>query len=71
MSESSPLVKVHVNIDISAASLKAVVANVKHLAGADEGERKRMDSADWLAALISRFLEEKDFLAYARNMDNY
>jgi hypothetical protein len=30
-----------------------------------------MDSADWLAALISRFLEEKDFLAYARNMDNY
>jgi hypothetical protein len=30
-----------------------------------------MDTADALAALISRFLEEKDFLAYVRDIENY
>jgi len=68
MSESSPLVNVHVNIEISAASLQAVVANAKRMAGADGRVGHR---ADALAALISRFLQEKDFLAFARDMDNY
>jgi hypothetical protein len=71
MAESSPSVKVHVNIEISAASLQAVVANAKRLAGADEQGRYRVDTADALAALISRFLREKDFLAFARDVDNY
>lgn len=71
MSESSPLVNVHVNIEISAASLQAVVANAKRMAGADGRVGHRVDTADALAALISRFLQEKDFLAFARDMDNY
>jgi hypothetical protein len=71
MSESSPLVKVHVNIEIPAACLQTVVANVKHMAAADDGGRYRMDTADALAALISRFLQGKDFLAYVRDTDNY
>jgi hypothetical protein len=71
MSESSPSVKVHVNIDITAASLQAVVANTKRMATTDEHGRHRMDTADTLAALISRFLDEKDFLAFARDLDNY
>ena len=55
MSESSPLVKVHVNIELSAASLQAVVANSKMKAGPDEKGRYRVDTADALAALISTF----------------
>jgi hypothetical protein len=41
MSESNPLVRVHVNIELSAASLQAVVANSKKLAGTDEKGRYR------------------------------
>ena len=51
MSESSPSVKVHVNIELSAASLQAVVAHSKKKAGKDENGRYRVDTADALAAL--------------------
>lgn len=71
MSESSPLVRVHVNIELSAASLQAVVANTKKKAGADEQGRYRVDTADALAALISKFLQEKGFDEFARDVDNY
>ncbi len=71
MSESSPLIRVHVNIELSAASLQAVVANSKMKAGTDEKGRYRVDTADALAALISAFLREKGFDAFARDVDNY
>lgn len=71
MSESNPSVRVHVNIEISAASLQAVVANTKHKAAADPQGRYRVDTADALADLISRFLREQGFDEYTRNLDNY
>lgn len=71
MSESSPLIRVHVNIELSAASLQAVVANSKMKAGTDEKGRYRVDTADALAALISTFLREKGFEAFVRDVDNY
>jgi hypothetical protein len=71
MSQSSPLVRVHVNIELSAASLEAVVANSKKMAGRDKNGRFRVDTADTLAALISTFLREKGFDAFARDVDNY
>ncbi|MFO7716013.1 hypothetical protein [Desulfosarcina sp.] len=71
MSEISPLVRVHVNIELSAASLQAVVAHSKKKAGTDDKGRYRVDTADALAALISTFLQEKDFEAFARDADNY
>ena len=71
MSESAPLVRVHVNIELSATCLQAVVANAKKKAGKDEKGRYRVDTADALAALISTFLRNKDFEAFARDADNY
>ena len=71
MSESSPLIRVHVNIELSAASLQAVVANSKMKPGTDEKGRYRVDTADALAALISTFLREKGFDAFARDVENY
>jgi hypothetical protein len=71
MSESSPLVRVHVNIELSASSLQAVVANSKKMAGPDENGRYRVDTADALAALISTFLREKGFDKFVRDVDNY
>ena len=71
MSEISPLVRVHVNIELSAASLQAVVANSKKKAGTDDKGRYRVDTADALAALISRFLQDNGFDEFARDWDNY
>lgn len=71
MSEHRPSVRVHVNIELSAASVRAVVANSKKKAGADPKSGHRMDTADALAALISKFLVEKDFDAFVRDMDHY
>ena len=71
MSDSSPLVRVHVNIEISAAALQAVVAQSKRKAAMGETGAHRMDTADALADLISRFLQEKDFVAFAQSPENY
>lgn len=71
MSENSPLVRVHVNIELSAAALQAVVANTKKKAGTDEKGRYRVDTADALSDLISRFLQEKDFDGFSKDENNY
>lgn len=71
MSESSPSVRVHVNIELSAASLQWVVANAKKKAGANEQGRYRVDTADALSALISKFLENNRFDDFVRDLDNY
>ncbi|MEE4114312.1 MAG: hypothetical protein V2I40_15940, partial [Desulfobacteraceae bacterium] len=62
---------VHVNIELPAASLQAVVANSKKMAGQDENGRYRVDTADTLAALISTFLRVKGFDEFARDVGNY
>lgn len=71
MSENSQMIRVHVNIELSAAALKAVVANSKKKAGADGNGHFRVDTADALAALISRFLREREFDRFAEDMANY
>lgn len=71
MSENSPLVRVHVNIELSAAALQAVVANTKKKAGTDDKGHYRVDTADALSELISRFLQEKDFDAFSKDESNY
>ena len=71
MSEKSPLVRVHVNIELSAAALQAVVANAKKKAGTDEKGHYRVDTADALSDLISRFLQEKDFESFSMDENNF
>jgi hypothetical protein len=68
---SEPTVRVHVNIEIQAAALQAVVENAKQLAGRDAQGHYRVDTADKVGELISRFLFEKNFTAYARQITNY
>ena len=71
MSDTSPFIRVHVNIDLPAASIQAVVAHSKR-ANADHPQGpSRLDSADALSALISKFLHEQGFADYAMNPDNY
>ena len=67
----APTVRVHINVEIAAAALQAVVQNAKQVAGRNAKGHFQVDTADKLAELISRFLAEKDFTAFARDIDNY
>jgi hypothetical protein len=68
---SGPAVRVHVNIKIKAAALQAVVQNAKQLAGRDAHGHYRVDTADKVGELITRFLAENDFTSFAEDLTNY
>ena len=71
MTESSYMITVHVNVEISTASLQTIVENVKQLAGRDENGVYRVDTADKVSEMISRFLFDNDFEDYVKNIANY
>jgi len=48
-----------------------VVKNTKQMAGVDEKGRYRVDTAEKLNELISRFLEIKNFSEYVNDIRNY
>lgn len=64
-------VLVHVNIEIAAAALQAVVQNAKQVAGKNDKGHYRVDTADKVSEMITRFLAESDFSAYVKNIENY
>jgi len=64
-------VRVHVNLQIRTTTLTAVVANAKKAAGPDPDGYYRVDTADVLSELISRFLGQADFESYVEAPDNY
>jgi len=68
---SSDKLAVHVNVEISAAALQAIVANAKRTAAKDAEGICRVDTADQVSIMISRFLDEKDFDNYVLDLDNY
>jgi len=71
MNESRDMITVHVNVEISTASLQTIVENVKQLAGRDENGVYRVDTADKVSEMISRFLFDNDFEGYVKNIENY
>ncbi|HSM73060.1 MAG TPA: hypothetical protein VK852_00395 [Desulfobacterales bacterium] len=71
MPPKSPLIRVHVNIELAAETLQTVVATCKARAGADQQARYRVDTADALAGLISRFLQDAGFDQYCKDPNHY
>jgi len=65
------MIKIHVNVEISAASLKTMVENMKQLTGRDEKGIYRVDTADKVSEMISRFLQTQDFDRYVKDIGNY
>jgi hypothetical protein len=68
---SNEKLAVHVNVHISADALQAIVANAKLIAAKDADGICRVDPADQLSIMISRFLDEMDFDKYVLNLENY
>jgi ribosome maturation factor RimP len=71
MTESRDMITVHVNVEITAASLQTIVENVKQLAGRDEKGMYRVDTANKVSEMISRFLQDNDFENYVKDIKKY
>lgn len=71
MTESKDTITVHINVDITIASLQTIVENVKHIVGHDEKGVYRVDTAAKVGEMISRFLQDKDFEEYVKKIENY
>ena len=71
MAESRVTVLVRANVDLSVPTLQAIVKNAKVSADANEKGIKQPDTADTVSAIITKFLEERDFEAYVKDIANY
>ncbi len=70
MTGEKETLEVNVNVEITAVSLQAIVENVKKNTGRDSKGIYRVDTADKVSQIISRFLFEKDFESYAKDIKN-
>jgi len=71
MPEKKDTLMVRANVEMTAASLEAIVENAKKLSGPDEKGVYRVDTAEKVNEMISRFLLENDFESFVKNIDNY
>jgi len=69
MSEAKDTITVHLNVEITTQSLQTIVENAKKKAGRDENGIYRIDTADKVSEMVSRFLLEKDFEGYVEKAD--
>lgn len=69
--QENDLLSIHVNIHISPHALQAIVGHAKRLAKHCAQGIVPIDTADFVSAMISRFLAEKDFESYAKDESNY
>ncbi len=71
MAESRDTIVVHANVEITRNTLQAIVENAKKVSGPDAKGIYRVDTADKVSEMISRFLLENDFESYAMDIKNY
>jgi len=71
MANEKDTLVVNGNVEITAASLQAIVENAKKITGRDSRGVYRVDTADKVSQIISQFLLKNDFESYAKNIKNY
>jgi hypothetical protein len=69
--EKKDTLMIRANIEMTASSLQAIVQNAKKVYGPNEKGGYRVDTADKVSEMISRFLLENDFESFVKNVDNY
>ena len=63
--------RIHVNIEISASALQAIVANAKRLATRSTNGAYHIDTADQVANMVTRFLDLNGFEEFVGDIENY
>ena len=71
MSEKPDMVRVNVTIDISGETLQRIVQTAKAIVGRTEKGHYRIDTADLLEDLLTRFIAERGFDTYVADRGNY
>jgi hypothetical protein len=71
MSSDIDTIEVHANVIMTTASLKAIVENTKKTAERDARGNYRVDTAEAVNKMISRFLLEHDFETFAQDESHY
>ena len=71
MSDAIDTIEIHTNVIMTTESLKAIVENTREISGKNEKGHYKVDTADAVGKMISRFLLENDFEAFARDKSNY
>lgn len=71
MPNSNNLISVHANIDITTDALQMIVAMSKQITGRDEKGVYRVDTAEKVSEMITKFLDENDFESYVSKIENY
>ena len=69
MGASKDTIIVNANVEMTTRALQTIVENAKQEAGRDEKGIYRVDTADRVSEMISRFLLEKDFEGYVKNYE--
>ena len=62
---------VNVVVEMTPAALEAIVDNAKRLTSRNEKGYYNIDTADMVGQTISRFLFERDFETFTKNIDNF
>ena len=65
------IVRINANLEISGETLQRLVRTAKAITVADARGHYKIDTAELLSAMISRFLVERDFDAYVAEHQNY
>lgn len=71
MANSDDMIRINATLDIPAAAIRAVVENARQLAGKTDKGAYQVDTYEKLGEMISRFLDEKDFLGYVQDIGNF
>ncbi len=71
MPDTKKMLTIHSTLSIPADALETIVGNAKKITGRNEKGYYRVDTADMVSEMISRFLLEKDFISWAEDLDNY
>ncbi len=71
MADLEDKLDVHVNVTVNGGVLTSIVENAKRIAGRDEKGGYRVDTADLVGKMISRFLDKYDFERFVQDENNY
>jgi hypothetical protein len=71
MTDAIDAIEVHANIVMTTESLKTIVKNTKKMVGTNEKGHYKVDTADAVSGMVSRFLLEMDFKSFVKDEKNY
>ena len=71
MPQDQDTITVNALVTMTTTSLQTIVANAKHLAGRNAKGHYRVDTADTVNHLISKFLLQNNFEGFVADPENY